>query len=217
MTLGYAIPSCNSYLEYTYRVLDQISKSTVLPTEVCVSISDMEETTHLREDFNFPIKWIRNPNTENGCINRNIAAENLTTDIITFMDCDDLVHPQRNEFILKAFEKGAETVVHSYVLGERDLHSDLEKNKRFLDNKYNECVILEEHLTTFGAPIGPQNELDKNVHYHNAHVSVTKNIFSKLKYEFHPFCDSTYTRKLVENGHKIWYIPNELSYYKLVK
>ena len=31
MTLGYAIPSCKSYLEYTYRVLDQISKSTILP------------------------------------------------------------------------------------------------------------------------------------------------------------------------------------------
>ena len=217
MTLGYAIPSCKSYLNYTYRVLEQIDNSTIVPDEVVVSISDTEIDIPLREDFNFPIKWIRNPNSEEGCTNRNIAAENLTTDIITFMDCDDLVHPQRNEFILKAFNQGAETLVHSYVLGDRELQSDLKKNKRFLDNKHKECVILREYLTSFGAPIGPQNDIDKNVHYHNAHVSVTKDIFSTLKYEVHPFCDSYYTRKLVENGHKIWYIPNELSYYILVK
>ena len=100
MTLGSAIPSCKSYLNYTYRVLEQIDNSTIVPDEVVVSISDTEIDIPLREDFNFPIKWIRNPNSEEGCTNRNIAAENLTTDIITFMDCDDLVHPQRNEFIL---------------------------------------------------------------------------------------------------------------------
>jgi len=91
------------------------------------------------------------------------------------------------------------------------------KNEEFLKSKHEEIVILKEYLTTFGNPIGPQNEIDKNVHYHNAHVSVTKEIFKKLKYDVHPFCDSYYTRKLVENGHKIWYTPNELSYYILVK
>ena len=50
MTLGYAIPSCKSYLEYTYRVLDQISKSTILPDEVVVSISDTPEDTELKKD-----------------------------------------------------------------------------------------------------------------------------------------------------------------------
>ena len=217
MTLGYAIPSCKSYLEYTYRVLDQIANSTKLPDEVVVSISDTPKDTELREDFPFPIKWIKNPNSEEGCTNRNIAAEHLSTDIITFMDCDDLVHPQRNEVILKAFKQGAETFVHSYVLGERILELDKLKNQEFLKSIHPETVILKEYLTTFGDPIGPQNEIDRNVHYHNAHVSITKEIFHKLKYDVHPFCDSYYTRKLVENGHKIWYTPNELSYYILVK
>jgi glycosyltransferase involved in cell wall biosynthesis len=184
---------------------------------VCVSISDTNDNTLLRENFNFPIKWIRNPDSEEGCTNRNIAAENLTTDIITFMDCDDLVHSQRNEFILKAFHEGAETFVHSYVLGSRDLKTDIEKNKIFLESVHNKPVILKDYLTTFGTPIGPQNEVNRNVHYHNAHVSVTKEIFEKIKYEVHPFCDSYYTRRLVENGYKIWYTPNELSYYILVK
>jgi len=217
MTLGYAIPSCKSYLEYTYRVLDQIAQSTILPNEVCVSISDTPMDTPLREDFNFPIKWIKNPNSEEGCTNRNIAAENLTTDIITFMDCDDLVHSQRNEFILTAFKEGAETLVHGYVLGEREIEKDKLKNKTFLETKYPECIIMRDHLNTFGDTIAPQNEVNKQVHYHNAHVSVTKEVFTTLKYEVHHFCDSYYTRKLVEHGHKIWYIPNELSYYILVK
>lgn len=193
MTLGYAIPSCKSYLEYTYRVLDQISKSTILPDEVVVSISDTPEDTELKKDFPFSIKWIKNPNSEEGCTNRNIAAQHLNTDIITFMDCDDLVHPQRNEIILKAFQKGATTFVHSYVLGDRTSDVDKLKNEEFLKSKHEEIVILKEYLTTFGNPIGPQNEIDKNVHYHNAHVSVTKEIFKKLKYDVHPFCDSYYT------------------------
>ena len=133
------------------------------------------------------------------------------------MDCDDLVHPQRNEIILKAFQKGATTFVHSYVLGDRTSDVDKLKNEEFLKSKHEEIVILKEYLTTFGNPIGPQNEIDKNVHYHNAHVSVTKEIFKKLKYDVHPFYDHSLPIYVVENGHKIWYTPNELSYYILVK
>ena len=45
--------------------------------------------------------------------NRNIAASVIDTDILTFFDVDDIMHPQRLEIIMNSFEKGIDGFIHN--------------------------------------------------------------------------------------------------------
>jgi hypothetical protein len=217
MTIGYAIPSCKSYLPQTYRLLESLSKSTVLPNEVSISISDVYDGFTLENDYGLNVKLQTTPKTQNACINRNIASNNLNTDIICVFDCDDIVHPKRNEFILETFKMGADCVVHNYEMSnQNNLSEDINKISEFLNFIYEKPNIKENFFYTLnGVSIGPVNPTNPTIPYHNAHVSVKKEVFEKVKYIDKVFCDSWYNRHLVQNGYKIWYINNKLSYYCL--
>jgi glycosyltransferase involved in cell wall biosynthesis len=208
MTIGYAIPSCKSYLTQTYRLLESLSKSTVLPNEVSISISDVDEGFTLENDYGLNIKLQTTPNTQNACINRNIASSNLNTDIICVFDCDDMVHPKRNEFLINCFKEGANCIVHNYT------QSTEQGVEEFLSGEYESPDYERDFLHSFSQGIGPVNPNQK-VRYHNAHVSIKKEVFEKVKYIDKVFCDSWYNRHLVENGYKLWYLKNKLSYYIL--
>ena len=87
-SIGYAIPTYKGHLIYLESLLDAIAESTVLPSEVSISISSTDEEIFFKE---YPFKLIVTKMLEpkNQSQNRNIAASKLTTDIITFFDGDD--------------------------------------------------------------------------------------------------------------------------------
>lgn len=87
MTIGIDIPVHYKYIPYLEPLLDSISNSTTPPTEVSVSISDCPDNFDLKE---YPFKL------------RNIAANALSTDIISFIDSDDLSFSNRNEFYFQS-------------------------------------------------------------------------------------------------------------------
>lgn len=138
MTIGIAIPVHYKYIPYLEPLLDSISNSTTPPTEVSVSISDCPDNFNLKE---YPFKLIltKTKNKKNPCENRNIAANALSTDIISFIDSDDLSFSNRNEFLLKSFMNGSNVVVHNYeITKNRDIQisstqEDLEIFHEYID------------------------------------------------------------------------------------
>jgi hypothetical protein len=207
-TIGYAIPTFKGHLHMLEELLDTIANSTVLPKEVSVSISSVDKDISFKE---YPYKLIITKTSEhkNGSQNRNIAANKLTTDIISFFDGDDLPNIHKNQYTLKAFETDCEVVVHNYF-------TSLDRNCNFINQSVGDFIFHPKYIDTILPEWWwPQNN---NLHkdYHCAHISVKKEIFNKIKYnEQYTIVgeDAEYLRQIFNSGIKICYIENKLSQY----
>lgn len=209
MTLGIAIPTFKGHSHHLKQLLDSISLSTVLPSQVSISISSMDIELTV-EDYPFEIIITKTNKKRNVCENRNIAASKLNTDIISFIDGDDIPHIKRNEYIIQSFEMGANVLVHNYYINS-DTTSDWYKGNLERLEYFNDYVDTVFVNNTFA--MNSQNHQD----YHCAHISLKKEIFEKFKYDesigWESGEDGEYTRRLVGNGILISYVSNKLSQY----
>jgi hypothetical protein len=207
MTFGIAIPSYINHIKYIPNLLDEISKSTILPNQVSISISSYDDELQIG-NYPFEVIITKHRDAKNASQNRNIAGSKLSTDIISFFDSDDLPHRKRNEYILKSFELGACSVVHDY-------HISPEEIKEY-SNDIGDIDLKPDYVDTFISdthfPMNSKNHLS----YANGHVSVLSEIFNKVKYnETSTYSeDAEFNSQIVKLGYKISYIGNKLSYYK---
>jgi hypothetical protein len=211
-TLGIAIPTYDKHISYLKDLLDLISKSTVLPDQVSISASIFNGTAPETSNYPFEVIFTSTRDSKNASQNRNIAASKLTTDIISFIDGDDLPHIKRNEMILKYFENNTLPVVHNYF--KESKHSLSYTNKDVGDLDYQVGMIDSVNDDVNHHPFPKKEEL---ISYHNAHISLSNEDFKKFKYDENKSVerkeDSIYNRRLVENGIFISYIKNKLSFY----
>jgi hypothetical protein len=210
MTIGIAIPSYRGHSQYLINLLNKISESTILPKQVSISISSLEEKINF-DKYPFELIVSQTYDFKNTSENRNIAASNLTTDIISFIDSDDLPHSKRNEYIIKSFKMGSKIVAHNYEFGQVS-------NKNYT-NDIGNLEILESYIDTYISDRHYPECSKGHLPYHNGHISILSEIFKDFKYNedptLHRCCeDSEYTSRLVKNGYKICYIKNKLSNYR---
>lgn len=197
-TIGVAIPCYQGHIGILKNLLDNIEKQTRQPDMVIVSCSG---TTHLDYKYSFPLQIITNPNKMNTAQNRNIAASLLHTDIITFMDADDLMHFQRLEIIEKAFiENNIVLLLHNYVLG-------FDKP----DIKYDNIIFDINKLGIQSHGSGARH-LDGHRDMANGHCSIDRSI--SIKYNespmYHGKEDSVFTADIIK------LFPNRTAYCPLV-
>jgi hypothetical protein len=210
-TLGIAIPTYKNHVSFLEKLLDTINQSTILPDQVSVSISNYD-TFKLNKKYNFDLILNQTQKYQNVSQNRNIAASKLNTDIISLIDGDDLPYIQRNEFILKSFQnKECKALVHDYKNG-RDFN--------ILNVKYEikdeDLLINYLDIWNDSCPFAlPSNNI--HIPYHNAHISMTKDIFNTFKYnedeKYKYREDSLYTKTLVQNNINISLLKHKLSLY----
>lgn len=211
MKIGVAIPTYIKHLNKLETLLDSIQKSTVLPDEVSVSCSSYYDSK-CNIDFDrypFKINIYFHMESKSASMNRNFAASMLNTDIISFMDSDDIIHPQRSEFILKSFsDNNCSALVHNYKFTN---YIDDE----FINQRYDDIDYKHEYVNTIG-DVYPINNI-LHLPYANGHLSVLKSVFDRHKYDESEAVkyreDSEYCNRLVKNGIKISYILNPLSLY----
>ena len=212
MVIGVAIPTYSEHIGYLPNLLDQISKSTVLPTQVSISVSSLNGDLVLN-DYPFETIITKTSEFKNSAQNRNIAGSKLKTDIITFIDGDDIPHEKRHEYLLDCFNQGCDAIVHNYQytgLSINEFKSDIGK----LD-------LIKDCIDTYGggAHTVPLSSVITDAKFSNGHISVLKKIFDKYKYDesswlFKCCEDVEYSGKLILNGHKISLIKNKLSLYR---
>jgi glycosyltransferase involved in cell wall biosynthesis len=213
LTIGIAIPVHYDHLTYLYHLLEHLNKQTKLPDTVSISISSCPVDIDLDENkFEYPIIIHIFKEKKNAAQNRNIAASSLETDIISFIDADDIPHFQRNEIILNIFKSDLEctSIVHNYSDDISEMSNPITVPPiywaKYIDTVYPDCLF-------------PQNS-KMHFNFHCAHVSILKNIFDILKYNedwsyFRIGEDSLYLKTLVENGFLLGYIQNKLSWYRI--
>ncbi len=207
MRIGVAIPCYRRHLNCLQRLLDSLEFQTRKPDYVSVSCSSCkeEDLNSIRTDYTFPVKIQYHQSRKNAAENRNLAANVLDTDTISFIDADDLMHPQRLQAICIAFENNnIEFVLHSYN-SENDF------------KMFDEIEILESEL------IPDENESSLNLKcrdypIQHAHISIRKHCLENVKFNESSECerieDAIFCRNMMfVYGIKNAFMPYALSIY----
>ena len=125
---------------------------------------------------------------------------------ITFFDADDVMHPQRIEFIEQAFWGGADIVLHNF---------EIAKNQFAL---YDSCNISYNSLRQCESGCIRHTIWNSHDLIHHAQVSIKREIFEQVQFDEGPsgigkedcmFCWSAFACPNVTNA----YISNKLSLY----
>lgn len=99
----------------------------------------------------FPgVVYIKNKNNIGLAASRNVGVHASTCDVVSFLDADDVLHPQKIEIQLRVFDAGAAVSckVRRFGGGLKDEHvvryNDKYKTKEYADSRE---IILRNHLT----------------------------------------------------------------------
>ena len=166
-TIGVAIPCYKPHIPKLIRLLQSIEYQTVKPIQVAISCSSCQPSDFPKlPEYSFEVIIVTTGKKQNTAVNRNIASKMLTTDRISFIDADDLMLPPRLEFIQKAFDGGAQYVVHSFT--EKATKEMLSPEPRILYDKLDVSSAI--HLV---------NKDTITLPLHHAQVSLIREIARK--------------------------------------
>lgn len=216
MRIGVCIPTYKNHLPFLERCLDSIQDQTVQPTVVSISASSITEPFTLKPRP-FPVKLLVTDSQQFASTNRNKAATEILdeTDILSFIDGDDEMVPNRLEYILKAFqETKADFVLHSFV----DLKA-MYLTKPVPESTY---YSLKNPFTVNTAMYAGLEVSPTLPPIHNGHLSLLSPIFKTHQYgdfivnlpnKSYGWEDTEFNRRLYLNGYTGAYIPCQLSLY----
>lgn len=174
MRIGVAIPCYKYHIPVLKRCLDSIEQQSRKPDEVVVVCSSAKDSDIPVYHYSFPLRVITRPERRNAAENRNRAAKELTTDIVSFFDCDDTMHPQRLECIADAFlQTGCDICLHNFYEKEEVLQQFPHiQTLSFIHSQLRRapsgCAVLEG---------------DNSARIHHSQVSVTKFILTRVQFK----------------------------------
>ena len=128
MRLGVVIPCYKPHLPKLLRLFESIAAQTAAPDCVVVACSSVF-ATDIGEGLvaaaaALGVVWILSSDRRNAAMNRNAGhavALARGVDAITFIDADDVMHPQRCMALYGALEGAADLVMHDYWDSAADL------------------------------------------------------------------------------------------------
>ena len=210
MKIGVAIPCFDKHLTYLFLLLDSIEAQTVMPDKVCVSCSSTATFPSSRK-YSFPLEIVLTNEKRNAAQNRNIAMDRLREmDYISFMDADDIMHPQRIEVLRNVFEEqNCQMILHNYQNG---------TNTEFRPVEDIEVRVNTMKPTVSGGTTHIEHHKFLQQHIHHSQVSVQRSILDLVRFpeepEFHRREDSAFCNRVIKlpNVNHV-YIVNALSYY----
>lgn len=134
LTIGIAVPCYGPHVARLPRLLDSIAQQTLPPARVVIesSATSPDAIAHLLDGWPFALEINTHPERRNAAQNRNAAARRLSTDLISYIDADDAMHPQRLEIIVDtATQTGAEVILHGcQTPADPQFHQDFHAHPR---------------------------------------------------------------------------------------
>lgn len=209
--IGIAIPCYEKHFHLLPTLIDNISKSTVRPDHIAISCSSWTHNQRTDTLYNgIPVSIKYSKKVLNQATNRNIAGSMLKTLLISFIDADDLMHPLRIEYVVRAFKEGPyHAIYHGYTW---EPNSNYQNSFEPIDDFNLVSNPIVPDLT------GPGIKVENSSYsLHHAHVTVRRDVFNRFKFdegwEAYRKEDSLYGRKLAESGVSLGYIANKLTRY----
>lgn len=210
MTIGVAIPCVEKHIIHLTNLFDSIEAQTVKPDQVIVSCSSVSEPVKIAKTYSFPLKIISNAEPKNSSQNRNIAASHLSTDYVSFFDADDIMYPQRIEFITRVIDTyHSDIIIHNF---------DVKKPE--VTPLYDELLLLTDSLVASHTGCLAHKKIPENIYgIHHGQVTVVRSIWESMKFpedkEYIGKEDSIFCSRIVATPSiKNCYILQPLSFYK---
>ena len=191
-TVGVAICCYHGHLSALSALFQSIDAQTRRPDHVVVSCSSTspEDIPYDMGSYSFSLQIVTCREKKNAAQNRNTAASYLQTDIVTFFDADDLMHPQRIAAIHHGFSRH-----DAYVM----LHS-FQTSPVFVP--YQDYVYHVNQLE-----VCPYGSIFVKGHLHdmpiaNGHCSVLRKILDEFTYpesaEYHGKEDTVFSARIIQ-------------------
>jgi Glycosyl transferase family 2 len=114
-SIGIAVPCYRPHLAQLHLLLQSIAAQSLRPQQVVVSSSNTadHEVESLRHGWPFALTILTHAGRRNAAENRNACVARLDTELVSFTDADDTMHPQRLEIISDAAARtGADMILH---------------------------------------------------------------------------------------------------------
>ena len=123
--ISIVIPCIPRDIKYLDRLMESIKNQSYKPYEIILAFSGINSTLDINklndsliEKFNLPIKFSYTNKICNASTNRNRGGKLCSGDIITFMDADDVMYPDKLLYINTYFNKyKPKLFLHSYSKG----------------------------------------------------------------------------------------------------
>jgi hypothetical protein len=134
----------------------------------------------------------------------------LNTLLISFIDADDLMHPSRLEYVIRAFKEGPyHAIYHDFTWEPVTQYSSPFE-------PIDDFNLVLNPVVPDPAAIGLKVQ-DSPYGLHHAHVTVRRDVFNRFKFDeswdAYRREDSLYGRKLAESGVSLGYLANKLTRY----
>tara|TARA_R110000824_G_C14973648_1_gene653374 strand:- start:37 stop:705 length:669 start_codon:yes stop_codon:yes gene_type:complete len=148
-TITNAIPVVLRHLKHLDTAISSVLQQTLLPNEIIIIISEYSKD-EINDNLLIKIQdEIKKHNIS--CIiktfdgrqlsgmNRQIAYDLCSSDIIIFQDCDDWAHKQRNEIFVKTHEKTKSPhILHGWTADQNAKNKDIDINNLIISDRINE-------------------------------------------------------------------------------
>ena len=153
-----------------------------------------------------PVRLVSVENTCSAGTARNMALEFSSSDIISFCDVDDFMHPQRIEEVRHVFENNdVDLFVHNYTRGDRG-QQNASPPERIHDLNSGLYEILEHD----------KNSTNLIAKYAIAHgpCSVKRDVLKAIKYQDWNYAeDGDFCQRVLKSGYKVLGTSHKLLYY----
>lgn len=213
MKIGVAVPCYHGHVNNLYNLLDSINSQTILPNKVVVSSSSTEKID-ITKEYKFNLEIIIIKEKLNAAQNRNNAISKLLDmDYITFMDADDIMHPQRIEILLNTINNyDSDIILHNF---QTESLNDNNMFKHIEDIKVRTNSLIQSWSGCITHTNGYSDSVDK---IHHSQATVKNWILHLIKFpeetEFNRKEDCVFCHRIFSlHNIKHAYIQNELSYY----
>lgn len=213
MKIGVSIPCYYGHINKLFDLLNSINSQTILPNKVVVSCSSTDKLD-IPKKFKFDLDVIIIKEKLNAAKNRNNAISKLLDmDYITFMDADDIMHPQRIEILLNTiYNYDSDIILHNY---QTKPYNDENIFERIEDIKVRTNTLIKSWSGCITHINGYDDRIDK---IHHSQVTVKNWILNVVKFpeesEFNRKEDCVFCYRVFSlDNIKHAYISNELSYY----
>ena len=144
--ISIGIPCTADHIQFLEELIYNINKQDILPKEIIISLSSSNNSNNLKKTLNkislVNVKLIETDKKQYAGENRNICAQNCSTEYISFIDADDLMAPSRNKVIEDLIKKTKfDVLYHNFTDSKYKLSNNYNEIK---DTNYNKKVYLKQ-------------------------------------------------------------------------
>jgi glycosyltransferase involved in cell wall biosynthesis len=213
MKIGVVIPCYYGHVNKLFQLLESINSQTIFPNKVVVSSSSTDELV-IDKQYKFDLEIVATTENLNAAKNRNKASSKLSDmDYITFIDADDIMHPQRIEILLHTIKHyDSDIILHNFQIEPF--------NKEQLFENFDEIKVRTNTLIQcWSGCIKHIDGYDVNIDkIHHSQVTVKNWILNVVQFpeevEFNKredcvFCHRVFSIPDIKHA----YVQNKLSYY----